>query len=206
MALKGTPRLAELTDGLLKLGLLAGAPLFAFCAVWGDVLFENLFGATWTQAGHFAMIMAPAAWMSLQTGWPERLFEVSMRQDVSFKVQIAADTITAAAVIAPLTMGMDVIVSITAFTVANLLYHSVYLAAIYRVSGFAASRLGRLLGLGWAAFGLSCLVLGALRLLPGHSLVIAVGAAVVASATAALLGRKLWRNVALIMHMKETAT
>ena len=35
VALKGTPRLAELTEGLLKLGLLAGAPLFAFCTVWG---------------------------------------------------------------------------------------------------------------------------------------------------------------------------
>ncbi|KNE28295.1 hypothetical protein AFM18_07190 [Achromobacter spanius] len=206
VALKGTPRLADLTEGLLKLGLLAGAPLFAFCTVWGDVLFENLFGATWAQAGHFAMIMAPATWMSLQTGWPERLFEVSMRQDVSFKVQIAADIITAAAVIAPLAMGMDVIVSIAAFTVTNLLYHSVYLAAIYRVSGFAGSRLGRLLGLGWAAFGLSCLVMGALRLLPGHSLLIAIAAAGVASATAALLGRKLWRNVALIMHVKEKAT
>ncbi len=206
VALKGTPRLAELTEGLLKLGLLAGAPLFAFCTVWGDVLFENLFGANWSQAGHFAMIMAPAAWMSLQTGWPERLFEVSMRQDVSFKVQIAADIITAAAVITPLAMGMDVIVSIAAFTAANLLYHSIYLIAIYRVSGFASNRLSRLLGLGWMAFGLSCLVLGALRLLPGPSLAIAVGAAVIASAAAALTGRKLWRNVALIMHVKETAT
>ncbi|WP_333903105.1 lipopolysaccharide biosynthesis protein [Achromobacter insolitus] len=206
VSLKGTPRLQELTEGLLRLGLLAGAPLFAFCAVWGDVLFENLFGANWTTAGHFAMIIAPAAWMSLQTGWPERLFEVSIRQDVSFKVQIAADIITAAAVITPLALGMDVIVSIAAFTLANLLYHSTYLAAIYRVSGFTASRLARLLGLGWCAFGLSCLVLGALRLLPGHALMAAIAAAVVASAAAAFLGRKLWRNVALIMQAKETAT
>ena len=125
--------MAELTEGLLKLGLLAGAPLFAFCTVWGDVLFETLFGATWSQAGHFAMIMAPAAWMSLQTGWPERLFEVSMRQDVSFKVQIAADIITAVAVIAPLVMGLDVIISIAAFTVANLLYHCVYLLSLIHI-------------------------------------------------------------------------
>ena len=64
-----------------------------------------------------------------------------MRQDVSFKVQIAADIITAVAVIAPLVMGLDVIISIAAFTVANLLYHCVYLIAIYRVSGFEATRL-----------------------------------------------------------------
>lgn len=206
VALKGSPRLIDLTEGLLKLGLLAGAPLFAFCTVWGDVLFTTLFSPTWVQAGHFAMVLAPAAWMSLQTGWPERLFEVSMRQDVSFKVQITADIITAAAVIAPLAMGLDVIVSIAAFTVANLLYHSIYLAAVYRVSGFASQRLYRLLSLGWMAFGLSCVVLGVLRLLPGHSLIVAVAAAVIASAAAALLGRKLWRNVALIMHVKETAT
>ncbi|MHA3904163.1 lipopolysaccharide biosynthesis protein [Castellaniella sp. WN] len=206
VALKNTPRLEELTECLLKLGLLAGAPLFAFCAIWGDVLFENLFGVDWRQAGYFAMIMAPAAWMSLQTGWPERLFEVSMRQDVSFKVQIIADIITAAAVIVPLFLGMDAIVSVVAFTATNLLYHSVYIAAIYRVSGFAANRLGWLLSQGWIVFGLSCLILGVLRLLPGCPLIIAIAAATLASASAVLMGRKLWRDVALIMYIKETAT
>lgn len=206
VALKNTPKLADLTESLLKLGLLAGAPLFAFCTVWGDVLFETLFGAAWLQAGHFAMIMAPAAWMSLQTGWPERLFEVSMRQEVSFKVQIAADIITAAAVITPLAMGFDVVISIAAFTVANLLYHCVYLFAIYRVSGFKTTRLARLLGLGWVTFGLCCLVLGALRLLPGQALALAIAAAAIASAAAAVVGKKLWRDVSQIMQAKETAS
>ncbi|MNW20770.1 hypothetical protein D3C71_2213250 [compost metagenome] len=53
---------------------------------------------------------------------------------------------------------------------------------------------------------MSCLVLGALRLLPGHALALAIAAAAVASAAAAVAGRKLWRDVALIMQAKETAS
>lgn len=42
-----------------------------------------------------AMLLAPAAWMSVQTGWPERLFEVHMRRGVSLSVQLGSDLVTA---------------------------------------------------------------------------------------------------------------
>lgn len=205
VALQGTPRLADLTLGLLRLGLLAGAPLFAFCAIWGDEIFALLFGQTWRRAGEFAMIMAPAAWMALQTGWPERLFEVSMRQDLSFKVQISADILTAVAVITPLAMGMDIIVAIAAFTVANLLYHLVYLYTIFCAAGFATARLGRLLAAGWLRFALICLALAAVRELSDAAWLAGALLAAGCAGLALYSAKTHWRLVATTMQAKEVS-
>ncbi len=203
VALRGSPRLLALTLALLRLGLMAGAPLFAFCALWGDEVFALLFGQGWRRAGEYAMIMAPAAWMALQTGWPERLFEVCMRQDLSFKVQISADIVMAASVIVPLMLGHDVIVAIAAFTIANLLYHLVYLGAIFRAAGFEAARLGRLLGAAWLRFALICLALAIVRELSGASLAAGAALAVLCAAGALLAARTRWRQITTLMQAKE---
>lgn len=89
--LRGTAHFEAMTSRLLRLTLLASAPLFAFVLTWGDVMLSFVFGTKWVQAGLYAMILAPAAWLSLQTGWPERLFEVAGRQDLSFKIQVTFD-------------------------------------------------------------------------------------------------------------------
>lgn len=191
VALKGTPRLQQLTLGLLRLGLLAFAPLFAFCAVWGDAVFATLFGENWRTAGVFAMILAPAAWMSVQTGWPERLFEVNMRQGVSFSVQLGSDAVTAAAFAAAYLVTRDAVVAVAVFMACNLVYHHVYLAAIFRVSGFPAAALLRSLLGGWLVFGGSCLALAALRLQFGAGAAGWIAALALAGAGAALIG---WRS------------
>lgn len=206
VSLKGSPRLQELTISLLKFGLLTGAPLFAFCAVWGDVFFETLFGSDWRQAGIFAMIMACAAWMALQTGWPERLFEVAMRQDVSFRVQVVADIVTVAAVTVPLILGAEIIVAVAAFTVANVLYHLAYLCAIFVVSGFSLGNLARALAIGIVGFCVSCAVLFALRLATVSSLGALLLAALVATVAAGGFARYCWQHLAPITQAKECAS
>lgn len=193
VALKGTPRLQQLTLALLRFGLQAAAPLFAFCAIWGDELFVTLFGAGWRTAGVFAMLMAPAAWMSVQTGWPERLFEVSMRQEVSFAVQLGSDVITAAAFAATYVWTRDAVVAVAVFAACNVVYHHVYLGAIFRVARFSGRELATRLGQGWTVFGISAGLMGTLRLVFGAgtagwavALLLAAGAA---AAMAWRLGR-----------------
>lgn len=163
VALKGTPRLEQITLNLLRAGLVALAPLFAFCAVWGDALFATLFGDGWREAGVFAMLMAPAAWMAVQTGWPERLFEVNMRQGVSFGVQLGSDAVTAAAFAVAYLLTRDPVVAVATFAVFNVAYHHVYLAAIFRVSAFRGRRLAAALTAGWAVFGACGAALAFLR-------------------------------------------
>lgn len=194
VASQGSGRLEQLTMHLLRLGLLAGAPLFAFVAVWGDVVFVVLFGAPWRQAGVFAMMMAPAAWMSIQTGWPERLFEVRMRQGVSFSIQVASDVTTASLFAVTLLAGGGVELAVGVFAVANVIYHSVYLSAIFCVSVFSTARLASLLARGWAWFVLLCLVLGGWRLIIGAGLVSAMAAMLAAGSLALATALRHWRR------------
>jgi len=170
VSLKGTPRLQELTLTLLRAGLTVGAPLFAFGAVWGDLLFATIFGTGWHMAGVMAMWLAPAAWMSVQTGWPERLFEVHMRQGVSFAVQMGSDLATAGLAGLTWLLTRDAVLAIAAFAVCNVLYHHGYLAALFHVAGFSAARLAGALATGWGMFALSAGALAGLRLAAGAGL------------------------------------
>lgn len=152
MALKGTPELETLTTSLLRLGMLTAAPLFAFCVAWGDSAFASVFGERWHMAGVFAMILAPAAWMSIQTGWPERLFEVNMRQGVSFGVQLGSDIATSGTFAAVYLLTHDAVIAMIAFAACNVVYHHLFLAAIFRISQFNGRHLASTLGAGWAVF------------------------------------------------------
>lgn len=164
VSLNGTARLEALTLTLLRAGLVALAPLFAFCAVWGDVVFVSIFGESWRTAGSFAMVLAPAAWMAVQTGWPERLFEVNSRQGVSFALQLGSDAVTAGAFAAAYLLGNDPVMAVAVFALCNVVYHHAYLLAIFRVSTFAVSGLVRVVCAGWLVFALCFVALGALRL------------------------------------------
>lgn len=205
VAFKGTPHLQSITVGLLKLTLLAGAPLFAFCTVWGDVFFDYVFGAKWQTAGVYAMILAPAAWLALQTGWPERLFEVAHRQDVSFTIQISADIITVAAVILPLALGNSITGAIIGFAVANASYHIIYLVAIFRVSHFTTKPLIRALSAGCGVYLMATTALFALRLAGSPSTLWLILAAILATIVAAMLGLGQWRTIAKILRNQEAA-
>lgn len=164
VALRGTPRLQDLCLGLLSFGLVASAPVFAFVVIWGDAVFASLFGEVWREAGVFSMMIAPAAWLAVQTGWPERLFEVNARQEVSFIVQISFDALTAAVFIVSYLFTEDVLIAISAFALCNIIYHHAYLAAIFKVADFSFVLLGQALFLGWLIFLISLAVLLVMRL------------------------------------------
>jgi O-antigen/teichoic acid export membrane protein len=194
VSLKGTPRLQDLTLTLLRAGLNVGAPLFAFGAVWGDFLFATIFGSSWRTAGLMAMWLAPAAWMSVQTGWPERLFEVYLRQGVSFAVQIGSDLATAALTALVWLLTHDAVLAIAVFAVCNVLYHHGYLAALFHVAGFSAARLVGALATGWGLFALSTGALAALRLVAGPELAVMALSLFCALALALVLGLRARRS------------
>jgi O-antigen/teichoic acid export membrane protein len=180
----GTPRLEALVSGLLGLSMRASALLFAFMAVWGDILFQFVFGAQWQQAGIYAMILAPSAWLAVQTGWPERMFEVATRQDVSFKIQMTFDVLTIAAVIIPLVLQYDPVYAVAGWALANTLFHLSYLTAIFKISAFDIWLLRRILFSSIALFAGGCAIFAAGRVLIGESPITASIFALIASAFA----------------------
>ena len=196
--LKGSPRLEVLTLFMLKCGLVVGAPLFAFGAIWSDELFATVFGSNWRPAGIMAMLLAPAAWMSVQTGWPERLFEVHMRQGVSLSVQLGSDLVTAVMFAAAWIVTHDAVFAIAVFVVCNVLYHHFYLLMLFRVSGFSVSSLSDPLLAGWGIFAASAALFCVLRFVFGTgwaTIGISMMAAVAAAIIALQLSRATQRSV-----------
>jgi O-antigen/teichoic acid export membrane protein len=196
--LQGTAHFEALTSRLLRLTLLASAPLFAFVLTWGDVMLSFVFGSKWVQAGLYAMILAPAAWLSLQTGWPERLFEVAGRQDLSFRIQVTFDAAAICAVTAPIAYGADPIWSVAGFAVVNSLYHLAYLSAIFLVSGFSMMGLLRTVLTGAGCLAATALVLYVIRLTPASPIVLSAMSALTCAALALALGLKHLRG---LMHL-----
>lgn len=139
---RGTARLQDLTVGLLNATLRATAPTFAFVMVWGDVGFTLLFGPVWETAGQYAMILAVAAWLGIQTAWPERLYESVGRQGVSFAIQIGFDITTALTVFGTVFAGLPHILAVALFAGINSLFHLGYLTGMFWVAGFSFRRLG----------------------------------------------------------------
>ena len=182
---------ASFTQALLRVGLVVSAPLFAFCAVWGEQLFVILFGEEWRVAGKFGQLMAPAAWWAVQTGWPERLFDVNMRQGVSFSIQILSDISTALIFTVTYIYTTDITAAVAAFALCNVIYHHAFLFALFRIARFELRRLMGLLLVGWGSFFVAYSLLWATHQI-GLNIYVS---AVLAVLLAGLFGRPLWRAV-----------
>lgn len=178
---QGTEHLKTLTAMLLGVSTRASAPLFALIAVWGDVIFSMVFGADWANAGLYAMILSFAAWLGIQTSWPERLFEVAGRQGVSFAIQLSFDCLGALAVTATILSEAPNVAVVVVFAIINSLFHTGYLIGMFAVSGFSLAALARIMVAGVGLFLLSCAAFLGLRMLPAPPLAMAVLSALLAS-------------------------
>lgn len=191
----GTPAFFRRTHQLLTVGFFGLSAPFAFCAVWGDVFFTFAFGDAWGVAGQFAMILAPAAWLSAQTGWPERLAEASGRQGVTFTVQVISDAASILAMIALYAATGSATMLVAGFAIANCIYHICYLSALYHVAGFPVRSAIKLCLASGGYFAVVALGLWIIRLASGDGFAGMGGALVVSvgifGVTAGVLHR-LW--------------
>lgn len=186
----GTPRLEALAIGLSRWGLLLTIPGFAFIAVWGDELFVVVFGDQWRAAGTFARLLAVPMWLALQTGWPERLFEASRRQGVSFTIQIGFDALHAIVITGTYFGTGSALAAIGAYAVTYSTYQVVYLVAVFHVAGFNLDGLRRIAVSAVGGFALLAGVLTAVRVwLPVDTRANFFIAAMLAAAATAILVR-----------------
>ena len=159
----GSAKLQQLTRQLLRPGLHGTAAIFACLFIWGETLFTAVFGEEWAQAGVMAAWLAVPAWLSLQTGWPERLFEVHGKQGVSFSVQLSADVLTAVSVSLVLFYTSDPVMAVATYSLCNVIYHQLFLYFLFKVAGFNTQWLLNTLGKGWAIFGASSVGMGVME-------------------------------------------
>jgi O-antigen/teichoic acid export membrane protein len=135
----GSPSLERLALRIMT-GLVSLTPIVVLLAVWAPGLFATVFGEPWREAGDYATVFAPAAFLFLFTSWPERVFEASQRQRVSFLIQVVFDCIGMALILLFLYQGASPFQVIAVFSGMQVLFHLVYLYAIFWVGGFARFR------------------------------------------------------------------
>lgn len=154
----GSPHLPRLASRIIRTGLWLSAPAFAFLLVWGDLLFTVVFGDEWELAGTFASILAVPLWLAMQAGWPERLYEVTGRQRVSFTIQIFFDVLHVTVLAVSYAISRSPVTAVVAFAVTYSLYHVSFLVGVHRVASFPVMPLVRALLTGTALFGIATIV------------------------------------------------
>lgn len=130
-----SPRLQRLTLSIMT-GLAALAPIVVFAAFWAPDLFAALFGEKWREAGSCARVLAAPAYLFLFSSWPERIFEVTHRQRVSFYIQVTADIIAIAAISLSLQQKASPLTAVTVMSAIQVCFHVSYLYAVFIVAEF----------------------------------------------------------------------
>jgi O-antigen/teichoic acid export membrane protein len=155
----------------LRVGTMSSAPLFACVGVWGEEMFLLAFGSSWSISGEFASSLSIAAWWSLQTSWPERIFEIRNRQGTALAIQTVGDALTAAVFVGLLVYDAPLVQSVLALALCQTATQMVYAGAVARFTGMPFRSFANLALHGLATLGTSLLVLAALKqaMGDGHS-------------------------------------
>jgi lipopolysaccharide exporter len=140
----GKPRFEQLTVGLMMTIAELFTPAFGFFAFWAASVFGLVFGDDWVEAGRYASVLVPMAFCSLFTTWPERVFEVSQKQQVSFTIQIVFDAALVFLVWMGLQAGAEPLLVVAAYSGVSCAYHVTYLVGIFAVAGFSRTGLVRI--------------------------------------------------------------
>jgi O-antigen/teichoic acid export membrane protein len=140
----GTPRFEQLTVGLMVTIAELFTPLFGFFAFWAPSVFGLVFGPDWVEAGRYASVLVPMAFCSLFTTWPERVFEVSQKQQVSLTIQIVFDAALVILGWVGLRGGADPLLVVAAYSGVSCAYHMAYLMGIFKIADFSWTGLSRI--------------------------------------------------------------
>lgn len=115
-------------------------PFFAVLPLHGSVLFGFVFGETWSVAGTLAAIYMPAALMVAYTGFPERIYEVTGRQDLSLRIISSFLLFKCIALTAVFYFDISDFLAVSTNSAIDFLYYSFYLAGLINVANFNTMR------------------------------------------------------------------
>lgn len=132
----GTPYLEQLVMQLFNSIIIFAVPGLIFFLIWVHEIFSICFGHVWQEAGTYAAIFTPAAFLFLFTSWTERLFEVNQKQYISLAIQVIFDSLSILSVCLFLSFKVSLINCIICYTIISCAYHVTYLMAIFGVSKF----------------------------------------------------------------------
>jgi hypothetical protein len=135
----------------------------------------------------------------MQAGWPERLYEVTGRQKMSFTIQLGFDFLHVVALVGSYAISQDPMVAVISYAVTYSAYHLTFLIGVYRVARFPARPLLGTLASGGTLFAAVVGLLALARVLspaePVLTAIVSLGMALAGGALIALRLRKVSQTV-----------
>lgn len=136
----GTPQFTVLVWRVFRVLTLAVMPPLVLLILWRHDIFPLVFGHEWHTAGELFGYVALPFVLAVLTGWPERVFEVRVKQQWSFAIQIGFDMTTMIGIVTTLAVWRDPFLAIKIYALVQVVYQLVYLAALYVLIGLGMRR------------------------------------------------------------------
>lgn len=108
-------------------------PGCVFLAVWAPQVFAFAFGDDWMGVGKYAIVFMPVAMLFILSIWVARIFEVRMRQDLLFRIQLVFDTLSLGTLIYMLAHNPSPLRAIAAYAACQVLYLLTYIGFVFRL-------------------------------------------------------------------------
>ncbi|WP_423924287.1 lipopolysaccharide biosynthesis protein [Frigoribacterium sp. 2-23] len=116
-----------------RLAIVGGAGAIVVL-VLGPALFGVVFGSEWSEAGRFAQILVPAYAAQIVVSPLSRLLPLLERQGVQVAWDVGRLIVTIGSVIAGVTLGLGIGVTLTGFASASCVAYAVLLVLVVRAS------------------------------------------------------------------------
>lgn len=146
-------RLEAFVNRVLRIQIVLMTPLLFFAAIESQLVFATIFGARWAESGAFASLLAFAGYMYFLTSWLDRLFDVHSRQRLALGLEIAGNLGSLLVLTLTLAISGSALRAVAAFTIAEVIYSSIWLYFAFRIAGFDTRAL-RKFGMDFIATGL----------------------------------------------------
>lgn len=132
------PRMPHMVRTMLLAGPVVVGPFFVLVILFGEPMFELLFGHPWRQAGHFAAILAVPSMVKTLTAWLDRTFDIRDRQLLPLILEAAYVAVLCIALYLVLRFTHDPNLAVTVYAAATVVFYLVWMAFALQVAGFAA--------------------------------------------------------------------
>lgn len=136
----GTPQFTALVWRVFRILTLAVMPPLVLLVLWRRDVFPLVFGGAWHTSGELFGYVALPFILAVLTGWPERVFEVRVKQQWSFAIQVGFDVTTMIGIVAVLVVWRDPFLAVKVYALVQVVYQLVYLAALFVLIGLGMRR------------------------------------------------------------------
>jgi O-antigen/teichoic acid export membrane protein len=132
------PRMPHMVRTMLLAGPLAVGPYFVLVILFGEPMFDLIFGHAWRPAGHFAAILAVPSMVKTLTAWLDRTYDIRDRQVLSLVLEAAYVGVLCIAIYMVLRSTQDASLAVMVYAALTVVFYLVWMVCALLVAGYSS--------------------------------------------------------------------